>query len=143
MKQDEFFVAFFPIPAGLKRFLGVISVVVIAAFGALALAAGATQDNPGDGNFRFDFGRQTVTGVIELKPYPTLRITEGNDRLPIGHTLMLSAGGKRGIMGRALDGLGREGAGARYHRQGPASTAQAFRHPFSAVSDKPGSAPRA
>ena len=106
MNRDEFFVAFFPMPPRLRVFLLVVSALLIAAFAALAYAARSTQDDPGDGNFRFDFGRQTVTGVLEARPYPTLRIIEGNERLPAGHTLMMSGGGKRGIMGRAepLDG---------------------------------------
>ena len=104
--KDEFFVAFFPMPSRLRVFLLAVSALLIGAFAALAYAAGSTQDDPGDANFRFDYGRQTVTGVLEVKPYPTLRIIEGNERLPAGHTLMMSGGGKRGLMGRAepLDG---------------------------------------
>ena len=106
MKDDPFFVAYLGVPAGLRRFLLTVAALMILGFGALAVAAGATQDDPGDGAFRFDFGRQEVTGVLSLTPYPHLRIVEGNDRLPGGHTLMLSGGGKRGLMGRAaaMDG---------------------------------------
>ena len=101
MKYDEYFVGFFPVPPRLRVFLVVVSVALIGAFAALSLAAGATQDDPGEGNFRFDFGRQTVTGVLEVTPLPLLRITEGNERLPAGHTLMLAAGGKGSLEGRA------------------------------------------
>ena len=101
MKDDEFFVGYLPVPSRLSRFLTICAVLLVAVFGALSYASGATQDDPGDGNFRFDFGRQTVTGVIGTEPYPYIRITEGNERLPAGHTLMLSAGGKNGVMGRA------------------------------------------
>lgn len=106
MKEDEFFVGYLPVPSRLSRFLTICAILLVVGFGVLSYAAGATQDNPGDGNFRFDFGRQTVTGVIGTEPYPYIRITEGNERLPAGHTLMLSAGGKNGVMGRAkpLDG---------------------------------------
>ncbi|MEM7267752.1 MAG: hypothetical protein AAF401_00715 [Pseudomonadota bacterium] len=101
MRDEEFFVGYLPVPGRLSQFLIAISVGLITAFAALAWAAGATQDDPGDGRFRGDFGRQTVKGVLELKPYPLLRVTEGSERIPEGHTLMLSAGGKRGLMGRA------------------------------------------
>ncbi len=101
MKNDEFFVGYLPIPSRLFRFLTICAALLIVGFGVLSYAAGATQDDPGDGNFRFDFGRQTVTGVIGTEPYPYIRITRGNERLPAGHTLMLSAGGKNGVMGRA------------------------------------------
>lgn len=99
--KDEFFVAFFPMPPRLGRFLKVIAVGLIAAFTGLSFAAGVTQDDPGNGAFRFDYGQQTVTGVIEATPYPLLRITEGTDHLPAGHTLMMSAGGKNGVMAGA------------------------------------------
>lgn len=106
MKEDEFFVGYLPVPSKLSRFLTICAALLIVGFGVLSYAAGATQDNPGDGNFRFDFGRQTVTGVIGLDPYPTIRVTEGNEHIPAGKTLMLSAAGKNGVMARAtpLDG---------------------------------------
>jgi hypothetical protein len=62
---------------------------------------GATQDDPGPGAFRFDFGRQTVTGTLELWPYPVLHVTRGTERVEVGSTLMLSGGGKRGVIDRA------------------------------------------
>lgn len=99
--KEDFFVAFFPIPRRLKGFLALVAVALAGVFAALAYAAGASQDDPGDGNFRFDFGRQTVTGVLELNPYPLVRVVVGSERVPAGHTLMMSGGGKRGIMGRA------------------------------------------
>ena len=106
-KEEPFFVGYLPAPNPLRRFLlgaGIGSVMAFAGAGALI---GATQDDPGNAAFRFDYGRQTVTGVLELKPYPLVRVTQGNDRIKSGHTLMLSAGGKRGLMARAakLDGM--------------------------------------
>lgn len=99
-KPDEFFVAFFPMPPRLRVFLLSVSAVLIGALVILAYAAGASQDDPGDGNFRFDYGRQTVTGVLELKPYPLLYVTSGSEQIPAGHTLMMSGTGKRGLMAR-------------------------------------------
>lgn len=104
--KEEFFVAFFPMPPRLGRFLKVVAVALIAAFTLLSFAAGVTQDDPGDGSFRFGYGQQTVTGVIEATPYPLLRITEGTEHLPAGHTLMMSAGGKNGVMEGAENLMG-------------------------------------
>jgi hypothetical protein len=104
--KDEFFVAFFPMPPRLGRFLKIIAVALIGAFTGLSFAAGVTQDDPGEGAFRFDYGQQTVTGVVEALPYPTLRITEGTEHLPAGHTLMMSAGGKNGVMAGAENLMG-------------------------------------
>ena len=42
-----------------------------------------------------------MTGVVELTPYPILRVTEGNDRIQPGDTLMMSGGGKNGVDDRA------------------------------------------
>ncbi|MEM7547386.1 MAG: hypothetical protein AAF367_17795 [Pseudomonadota bacterium] len=106
-ERDEFFVAFFPMPSRLRVFLLSVSAVLIAAFAILAYAAGASQDNPGGGNFRFDFGRQTVTGVLELDPYPLLYVTEGSEQIAAGHTLMMSGAGKTGLMSRGA-GLGKQ-----------------------------------
>ncbi len=104
--DEEFFVAFFPMPPRLRAFLLALSAVLIAAFIALAYVAGASQDDPGDGNFRFDYGQQDLTGVLQFTPGPVLRVVTGTDHVATGHTLMLSGGGKNGIMGaaRALDG---------------------------------------
>lgn len=104
--KEPFFVGYLPAPNPLRRFLLGAGIGSVAAFAGAGALIGATQDDPGNGAFRFDYGRQTVTGVLELKPYPLLRVTQGNDRIKSGHTLMLAAGGKRGLVGRAapLDG---------------------------------------
>ncbi len=102
MKTPEtriFFIGFLnDWPEGLKRFLPVSAVVLICLFAGLGFSVSATQDDPGDGRFRFDLGRQELTGVVHANPYPTLWITEGTELLPSGHVLMLSGAGKRGAM---------------------------------------------
>ncbi len=105
-REQPFFVGYLPVPGGLRGFLALASVILIAGFAVLGWAIGASQDDPGPGAFRFDYGRQTVIGVVELQPYPLLRVTQGSAQIEAGHTLMLSAGGKRGLMDRArpLDG---------------------------------------
>ena len=105
-KDTPFFIGFLGIPAGLRMFLAVCAVVLVAGFAALGWAIGAAQDDPGDSAWRFDWGRQTVTGVVYTQPAPHAYIVEGNERIPAGHTLMFTAGGKFSVLPRAekLDG---------------------------------------
>lgn len=101
-KDAPFFVGYLPAPATLRQFLLLTCVLVVAIFALTGLLIGSTQDAPPESGFRFDYGRQTVTGVIELTPYPLLRVTEGNDRIKPGKTLMLTSGGKAGVDMRAM-----------------------------------------
>ncbi|MEO0821514.1 MAG: hypothetical protein AAF074_13935, partial [Pseudomonadota bacterium] len=106
--QDQpFFVGYLPVPGPLARFLGVVSAGAVLLALVLGFSVAATQDDPGDGRFRFDLGRQTVTGVLVEGAYPVLRVTEGTEAIPAGRTLMLSGGGKNGIQARAAPLLGR------------------------------------
>lgn len=104
--RQPFFVGYLPAPAGLKLFLVTISAALIGMFAALALAIGASQDDPGPGAFMWGWGPQTVTGIMQVRPYPVLHITEGNERLATGRSLLLSGGGKKGVQDRVakLDG---------------------------------------
>jgi len=92
-------------PKALKRFLPAVALALLGAFAALGFAISATQDDPGDGAFRFDFGQQTVVGVLEAAPYPILHVVEGG-HYDVGRTVMLAGVGKRGPGDRvaALDG---------------------------------------
>lgn len=101
-KDEPFFVGYLPLPGGLKAFTVFVSLAIFALFFGAGLLIGATQDPPEDAGFRFDFGRQTVSGVIELTPYPLLRVTQGNDRIAPGKTMMLTAAGKSGVDMRAM-----------------------------------------
>ena len=99
-KEDKpFFVGYLGIPKRLKGFLLKASLLLFAGFAAGGVLAGVSQDDPGQAGFRFDFGRQTVSGVIEPLPYPVLHVTEGNDRIRTGRTVMLTGQGKNGVMG--------------------------------------------
>ena len=49
---------------------------------------------------------QYVVLLVELTPYPILRVTEGNDRIEPGKTLMLAAAGKSGVDTRAAGLVG-------------------------------------
>ena len=104
MSDKPFFVGYLPVPQALKGFLTVIAAGLIGFFGVLGWAMGTAQDDPGTGAFQG--GRQDVSGVLELTPYPIVHILDGTERLPAGQTLMLSGGGKNGAIERAegLDG---------------------------------------
>ncbi|WP_425093646.1 hypothetical protein [Tropicimonas sp. S265A] len=106
MSDQPFFVGYLGLPKGLRGFIVGLAVALVAGAAGLAAAIALTQDDPGEGAFRFDLGRQTVTGVLELTPSPVLHVTEGNENIDVGHTLMLSGQGKNGAIqrARALEG---------------------------------------
>lgn len=100
-RQDTpFFVGYLRIPEALRAFLLGVVAALLGLSISLGLWISTTQDDPGSGAFRFDYGRQTVTGVIELTPLPILHVTEGSDRIPKGRTLMMSGQGKNGVVNR-------------------------------------------
>ncbi|MEJ6389162.1 hypothetical protein [Gymnodinialimonas ulvae] len=101
-KDDTpFFVGYLATPPGLRLFLTATCLALMLGAAGLAYAVAVTQDDPGDGRLRFDFGPQTVMGVLELTPAPILHVTQGTDAIPVGHTLMLSGQGKNGAVDRA------------------------------------------
>jgi len=101
MSDKPFFVGYLTPPRALRKFLILFGFVFLGAFAATAWTVGTTQADPGDGSFRFDYGRQTVTGLIDARPYPMLHVTEGTDRIPAGSTILMSGGGKIGVQERA------------------------------------------
>ncbi|MEM6358252.1 MAG: hypothetical protein AAF844_21545 [Pseudomonadota bacterium] len=106
-RRDAFFVGYLPLPAALRPFLLLVGVLFLLAAMLLGYWVAATMADPGPARFRFDLGRQTVTGVLVEGAYPVLRVTEGNEQIPAGHSLMLSGGGKNGVQDRAEPHLGR------------------------------------
>lgn len=111
--KDDFFIGWAKPPKRLRRFLATVSVVLIAGFAGLSLAIGGTKPDPGPGAFRFDWGRQTVQGVLTAAPYPTITVVEGSEKVAASHTLMLTGVGKQGVQDRAtkLDGKRVEASG--------------------------------
>ncbi len=97
MKDDPFFVGYAPMPRAWRALYGVVIVAFVAFFAAVGFMLGGNQDAPEAAGFRFDYGRQTVTGVIEMSPYPILHVTEGTERIPAGRSLLMSGQGKTGI----------------------------------------------
>ncbi len=106
MTDKPFFVGYLGLSQGMRVLFLVMAVLGIAAGAGLSMLIAGTQDDPGPAALRFDFGRQTVTGIVELTPTPILHVTEGTENIPVGHTLMLSGQGKNGALPRArpLDG---------------------------------------
>lgn len=100
-KNTPFFVGYLPVPKQLRRLMLGVCVLFVIGLAGVGLTLGVAQDDPGAAAFRFDYGRQTVTGVVELTPYPILRVTQGNDRIKPGATLMLAGQGKRNVESRA------------------------------------------
>lgn len=101
-EDKPFFVGYLPVPRALRGLLIAVCVLFVSVLAGFGLALGVAQDDPGQGAFRFDYGRQTVTGVVELTPYPLLRVTEGNERIRPGQTLMLAGPGKTNVESRAI-----------------------------------------
>jgi len=112
--QDDFFIGWAKSPPrALKPLLAAVAATLILGFVGLALAIGAAKPDPGPGAFRFDWGRQTVEGVVAARPYPTLTVVKGAEHIPVGHTIMLVGQGKRGVQSQAeaLDGQLAEASG--------------------------------
>jgi hypothetical protein len=99
-KQDAFFVGYLPTPAHLRLFLFGVTAFLVGGFAALALAIGVSQDDPGDGDFRWSWGPQEVVGRLDTLPYPMLHVTQGSKHIPAGNTLLLTGVGKRGVQAR-------------------------------------------
>ncbi len=117
--QDKpFFVGYLSVPKGLVLLLTAVAICTVAAFAALAFAVGGTQDAPEDARIRGDFGRQTVTGVLEMQPYPMLHVTSGSEQIDVGETLMMSGAGKFGVAAQAekIGGAGAEVTGVILNR---------------------------
>ena len=75
-QNDEFFVGYLRMPAGLTRFLQRVAIAaVLLALGAAAVIA-ARQRDPGDG--RWDYGKtSTFVGRVTMKPYAMLELHDG------------------------------------------------------------------
>lgn len=100
--DKDFFIGFAPPPDALRPFLLGVAGGLILLFAALGWLLGATQDDPGPASFRFDWGRQTVTGVVDARPYPVIHVlTSETERYAPGDAILFSGQGKRGVQDRA------------------------------------------
>lgn len=104
MRERPFFVGYLPAPKGLRGFLALVGLALLAGFAGAALAVAASQGDPGPGGV---LGREDVTGVIVPDGYPLLYVTEGSERLPEGAVVFMSALNKTGVAERAAPFAGR------------------------------------
>ena len=104
-KPDPFFIGWAKPPQALRGFLVWVGCGMVALFAGVGYLVAATQADPGNGAFRFDWGHQTVIGVLAADPYPVIHVTE-SERYATGHTLLLSGLGKRGVQERAAPLVG-------------------------------------
>jgi hypothetical protein len=116
-RPDSFFIGWAPPPRPLRGFLIGMVIGLVALFALTSYLTAATQDDPGGGAFRSDWGRETVVGVLQAEPYPVLHVLE-SERFGQGHALMLSGFGKRGVQDRGglLDGKVVEASGVALKR---------------------------
>ncbi|MGE0222802.1 MAG: hypothetical protein AB7S57_06035, partial [Acetobacteraceae bacterium] len=78
-------------------FLAGVLVLVLGGVGGLALALGSRVDDPGGGAFT---GPRVVTGTLVAAPYPVI-VTDPDPEHELGHAVLLSGGGKRGVQDEA------------------------------------------
>ncbi|MGI9350833.1 MAG: hypothetical protein ACR2O3_04660 [Rhizobiaceae bacterium] len=100
-----FFVGYInKLPKDIAKLILPVFALFISIFVVLSLVLSSTVEDPGNGRFRFDLGRQQLAGILEYHPYPVLRLPaeDGNPAT----TLMLSGPGKRGAFkkSKGLDG---------------------------------------
>jgi hypothetical protein len=105
-KDTPFYVGYLPVPHGLRSLLIAVAAALVGIFAVVGWGWAVSQSDPGAGAFRFDYGEQTVTGVLQAEPYPILHVSSGSERIAPGRTIMLAGQGKRGVLDRAapLDG---------------------------------------
>lgn len=103
MSDGPFFVGYGKVPTGLRGFLIAVVAALFVMVVAVSAAGAFWQGGTGAGRFRFDLGRQSITGVIELTPTPLLHVTQGTDDIPAGHALMLAGPGKNGVLERVAE----------------------------------------
>lgn len=98
-KDSPFFVGYLnAVPKPLVAFLAVFSLCFAAGLGLAALALSSTQNDPGNGAFQWG-NRFEQVGLLELHPYPVLRVPGDGDTL--ARTYMLAGQGKRGVFEQA------------------------------------------
>ncbi|MEO1102296.1 MAG: hypothetical protein AAFW98_00970 [Pseudomonadota bacterium] len=103
MSKTPFFIGWAAPPKPLRPFLLLVAALSLLAFALAAYVTAATQNDPGAGAFRWDWGPMTLTGTLETKPYPVLHVTDGEHGLA-GQSILLSGVGKRGAQ-RQAEGL--------------------------------------
>jgi hypothetical protein len=100
-----FFVGYFKtVPPAIRRFSLAIAAGLVAAFAGAALALAVSPEHPGSGGYVNELGRDHLTGVLETRPYPLLRVPAKDGRP--ARAVMLAGQIKTGVQSAAasLDG---------------------------------------
>ena len=102
--KSAFFVGYLPMPGPLGWFLAVAAVIMTGLGIGAGLAIALGQQDHGAGRFAFDKGYQDLSGIIQMHPYPVLRVPARDGAAP--RTIVLSGQGKRGETrrGKMFDG---------------------------------------
>lgn len=96
-KDEEFFIGFMKKPPPrLAIFMMVTALGLLLGMAVVAFASRATMDDGGGGRFQGNTRQAPLVGVLELHPYPVLRLPADDDNGP--RTMMLSGQGKRGVI---------------------------------------------
>jgi hypothetical protein len=111
-RDAPFFIGWANLPPMLAPFLAFVAAALVAGFAALALGLGASVGDPGPGGFDWAAGRQQISGVVQARPTPFLRLPPSPAH-PEGHAVMLAGVGKVGVQAPAvpLDGKPADAAG--------------------------------
>ena len=81
-------------PAGATlRFMAIVAVAMLFGAAALGFMTGVAAPDPGNGDYRFP--EVTLTGIVQAKPMPILRLPAAGER-KAPHAIMLSAEGTNG-----------------------------------------------
>jgi len=92
--NPAFFIGWSNAPArSTLRFMAIVAAAILLGAAVLGFAIGATAPDPGNGDYRFP--EVTLTGTIQAKPMPILRLpAEGERKAP--HAVLLSTEGTNG-----------------------------------------------
>jgi hypothetical protein len=113
--RDDFYVGYFPLPAGHKRFLKIAVPGFLAVAVAAAVLVAAGQKDPGGGVWEID-KEITLEGVVTIDPYAMLHSSEAG----APRTVILVSEGKFGAAERlaAFAGKTAKIRGTLLHRSG-------------------------
>lgn len=115
--RTAFFVGYLPMPGRLALFLWCLLPLVLGGVGGAALALALSNTDPGNGGRAP--GNVTLTGVVQLDPYPMLRLPPDADH-PEPWVMLVIQPGKNGAQGRlaGLEGQTVTANGFFYERDG-------------------------
>ena len=115
--RAAFFVGYLKMPGRLALFLWCLLPLLLGGAGGIAIALALSAPDPGTGA-RVG-GRQTLTGVVQLDPYPMLRMP-ADEAHEAPWLALLIRPGKNGAQARlaGLDGRTIEATGFFYEREG-------------------------